>query len=147
MAVGVNPSRMQARTSKPIPIRIESGDSCACAASSERGMARKVMPKALTNPAAARPPVKASEPTATVISAATTGCEMLTPGRSDWNKSHSPTKPFSGGSPAIATAPIRKNNAVHGIRLINPPIRFISRVWVACRTEPAPINISPLKAV
>jgi len=42
-----------------MPTRIERGASCACSAAGERGIARNVIPKALTNPAAASPPVSA----------------------------------------------------------------------------------------
>ena len=45
----------------------------------------------------------------------------------------------------MATAPIRKKNAVCGIRLIRPPISSMLRVCVACRTAPAPRKSSALK--
>jgi hypothetical protein len=48
----------------PMPIRIDSGASCARSAAGERGIARNVIPKALTNAAAASPPVSARTPTA-----------------------------------------------------------------------------------
>ena len=41
---------------------------------------------------------------------------------------HSLTKPFSGGSPEMAMAPIRKYKAVEGIRRIRPPISSMFRV-------------------
>ncbi len=104
------------------------------------------MPKALTKPAAASPPVRARTPTASVISGATRGAELPMPGSKDWKSSHSLTKPFRGGKPAMAREPIRKKSAVHGSRRIRPPSRFISRVCVAWSTDPAPRNSSPLNA-
>ena len=47
------------------------------------------------------------------------------------------TKPLSGGRPQMATAPTRKQSAVHGIALARPPRWSISRVCVAWITEPA----------
>ena len=57
---------------------------------------------------------------------------------SAWNVSHSLTKPLSGGSAAMATAPTRKHAAVHGMRFISPPSASMLRVPVACSTAPAP---------
>ena len=37
----------------------------------------------------------------------------------------------------MATAPIKNSAEVHGIRWARPPMCSISRVWVACTTEPA----------
>ncbi len=129
-----------------MPTRIESGASCARSAAGDRGIARNVIPNALTNPAAASPPVRASTPTASVRRGATRNAGLPMPGSSDWKRSHSLTKPFSGGSPAMEREPVKKNAAVQGSRRIRPPSRFMSRVWVAWRTEPAPRNSSPLNA-
>ena len=60
--------------------------------------------------------------------------------------SHSETKPFSGGSPLIATAPTRKRSAVRGIARASPPRRSMSRVPQACTTAPAPRKSSALKS-
>ena len=54
------------------------------------------------------------------------------------NVSHSLTNPLSGGSAAIAAEPIRKQAAVHGIRLMSPPIASMFLVPVAWTTAPAP---------
>ena len=56
------------------------------------------------------------------------------------------TKPFNGGRPQMATAPTRKQSAVHGIVLARPPRWSISRVCVAWMTEPALRNSSALKS-
>ena len=66
-----------------MPIRIDSGASCAWRAAGERGIARNVIPKALTNAAAASPPVSARTPTASVMSGATRGTGLPIPGSSD----------------------------------------------------------------
>ena len=47
-------------------------------------------------------------------------------------------------SPEIAAAPSVKSDAVHGIARHNPPSRLISRVPVACNTEPAAKKSSDL---
>ena len=52
--------------------------------------------------------------------------------------SHSLTNPFSGGSPEMAIAPIRKQNAVTGMRRIRPPILPCCACPVACSTAPRP---------
>ena len=39
-----------------------------------------------------------------------------------WYVNHSPTKPLSGGIAEMASAPIRKHSAVHGMRRPSPPI-------------------------
>ncbi len=129
-----------------MPIRIDHGASCACAAAGDRGIARKVIPKAFTKPAAASPPVRASAPTARVSSGDTSITGLPIPDSRDWKRSHSLTKPFRGGSPAIERAPIRKSTAVHGSRRIRPPNRFMSRVPVAWRIDPAPRKSNPLNA-
>ena len=76
---------------------------------------------------------------------ATSGCGIADPPSRAWNTSHSEAKPLSGGSAEIAHAPTRKKKAVRGIRLISPPISSMLRVPVACSTDPAPRNRSPLK--
>ena len=80
------------------------------------------------------------------MSGATRGTGLPMPGKSDWKSSHSLTKPFSGGSPAMASEPVKKQRAVQGSPRIRPPSRFMSRVCVAWRTDPAPRNSSPLNA-
>ena len=65
---------------------------------------------------------------------------------SDCRSSHSLTKPFSGGSAAIAKAPMAKVAAVTGIRLASPPRLSRSRLPVADWMEPAPRNSKPLNA-
>ena len=57
---------------------------------------------------------------------------------------HSLTKPFNGGNPEIAAAPSANSEAVHGIFRQSPPSWLISRVPVACSTDPAPRNKRPL---
>ena len=84
-----------------MPARMAQPASWAFAASGDRGIARNVMPKALTNVAAARPPVRASAPTPSVRSTATDARELATPGRNDWKSSHSLTNPLNGGSAAM----------------------------------------------
>jgi len=58
--------------------------------------------------------------------------------------SHSLTKPLSGGSPEMAAAPRANSPAVQGIVRHSPPNWLISRVPVACKTEPAPKNNNAL---
>ena len=128
----------QATARMPMPARIGHPASCARPASGERGMARNAVPNALTDVAAARPPVRASAPTPSVSRMATDARGLATPGRKDWKSSHSLTKPLKGGSAAIESAPTRNAAAVHGIRLIRPPRRLRSRSPVACSTAPAP---------
>jgi len=70
---GRTPSRTQAVASTPIASCIDEGASRASADRSERGIARKGMPNALTKQAAASPPVSASMPAATAIIAAMNG--------------------------------------------------------------------------
>ena len=50
-----------------------------------------------------------------------------------------------GGNPEMAMAPTRKKNAVCGMRRIKPPNFSMLRVWVACKTEPAPRKSRHLK--
>ena len=104
------------------------------------------MPKAFTKHAAARPAVRASMPTASTMPTATSGRGLAMPGRSDWKSSHSLTKPLSGGSPAMASAPTRKSGAVHGMLRTSPPRRFMFHVPVAWATAPAARKSSPLNA-
>ena len=144
-ANGANPNATQASASITIAACIESGASRACSASFERGIARNVIPNALTKHAAARPLVSASMQTAIGINTATSGCGILKPPSSDWKTIHSEAKPLSGGRAEIAAEPIRKQSAVTGIGLISPPSFSILRVCVACSTEPAPRKSSPLK--
>ncbi len=139
-------STTHAAASATMPARIDTGDSSASAARSERGRARNVIPKAFANAAAARPAVRASIPRAKTISTATIGEATPMPGRSDWKSSHSLKNPFSGGRPEIATAPSRKHGPVQGRRRMSPPCRFMLRVPVAWSTEPAPRNSNPLNA-
>ena len=63
----------------------------------------------------------------------------------DCRVSHSEAKPFSGGSPAMAMAPMRKAPAVQGMRRSSPPRRSRSRPWTARSNDPAPRNSNPLK--
>src|SRR5690606_40967409 len=44
---------------------------------------------------------------------------------------YSEIKPLNGGSPQIASDPVRNRMAVHGIRFIRPPVCSILRVWAA----------------
>ncbi len=80
------------------------------------------------------------------MSTAISGEATPIPGSRAWKSSHSLKKPFSGGRPAIATAPTRKHGPVHRIRWMSPPCRFMFRVPVAWSTEPAPRKSSPLNA-
>ena len=134
-----------ATASTTMPARMDHEASWAAAASGERGMARNVMPKALTKQAAQSPAVRASMPSDSTISTATRGDGAPMPGRSDWKSSHSETKPLSGGSPEMAAEPTRKSAAVHGMPRIRPPRRFMSRMPVAWSTAPAPRKRRPLK--
>ncbi len=59
--------------------------------------------------------------------------------------SHSLTNPFNGGSPEMATAPMRKQKAVVGIGRISPPSSSMFLVPVECSTDPAPRNKRHLK--
>ena len=68
------PNTMQAKACIPIPVNIEGDDSRAYSAAVERGMARKVIPKAFTKHAATSPPVSATTPTTMIIRAAARGC-------------------------------------------------------------------------
>ena len=129
----------------PMPIRIDRGDSRACSAAGERGIARNVIPNALTNPAAASPRSgrEPRRPGSGVGPPGATGLPI--PGSSDWKRSHSLTKPFSGGSPAMAREPIKKKAAVQGIPRIRPPSRFMSRVRVAWSTRSGAEEQQPLE--
>ncbi len=126
--------------------RIGTGASCAPAAASLRGSARKVMPNAFTKAATARPAARARPAMARAKARFIEGCGSRMFCSSAWKVSHSLTKPLSGGSPALATAPARKQAAVHGWRLISPPSASMSRVPVPCRTPPAAMNSRLLKA-
>jgi hypothetical protein len=105
-----------------------------------------VIPNAFTKQAMASPPVRArpAMPRANIrFSSARSICWVWS---SAWNVSHSLTKPLRGGSAEIAAEPTKKQAAVHGMRLIRPPISSMFRVPVACRTAPAPRKRSALKA-
>ena len=80
---GASPRATQASASNAIPASIDRGDSCACSASCERGMARNVIPNALTKQAAASPLVSASIPTAIGMTSATSGVGTLEPASKD----------------------------------------------------------------
>ena len=139
-----SPRTKQAAARMPMPIRIETAASCADAAASLRGSARNGMPNAFTKHAAASAAVNASrEPAIGNISRVRLSV-VPKPARSAWYVSHSLTKPFSGGRPEMATAPIRKKNAVAGMRRIRPPISSMLRVCVECTTDPAARNSRPL---
>ena len=105
------------------------------------------MPKTRTKQAATSAAVNASNvPTA--------GTRIFNPhcGRTGlmktaWNASHSETKPFNGGSAAIATAASRKAAEDIGIRWINPPSTSMLRVPVAFSTAPAPKNKTLLNSM
>ena len=97
--------------------RIAAGTSWACAASSLRGRARKLIPNALTKHAAASPAVRASPARASANTRFSAGLRTLRFWSNAWNVSHSLTKPLRGGSPAMAAEPTRKHAAVHGMRL------------------------------
>ena len=56
-----------------MPACMDHGASCACSARADRGMARKVIPKALTKHAAASPLLSASMATAIGMTTATSG--------------------------------------------------------------------------
>src|SRR5882672_3230146 len=74
-----SPSSAHSAASTTIATRMVTGASWAARASSERGSARNVMPKAFTNAAAASPAVSASAPTASVITGATSGAPLVAP--------------------------------------------------------------------
>jgi len=117
--------------------------SCARAAASDRGPPRNTTPQTFTKHASAKAPVTPNKIAAGMAAHA----EVPRPSvasTSPRNTSHSLTKPLSGGSPQMATAPSANNPAVHGIGRHKPPRRLISRVPVACNTEPAPKNNSAL---
>ena len=59
---------------------------------------------------------------------------------------HSDANPLSGGSPAIATAPIRNPPPVQGIRRTSPPRRSSSSDPTALSKEPAPRKSSDLNS-
>ena len=104
------------------------------------------MPNALTKQAAARAVVRPrSAPPIGKASRTKVSLDVWKPSRSDWNTSHSLTKPFRKGRPEMAMAPSRKKPAVHGIRRARPPMCSIWRVPVAATTPPAPRKSSPLK--
>ena len=104
------------------------------------------MPNALTKHAIARPPVSArlAMPRVKTRFCPTDSRRMFW--NSARNVSHSLTNPLSGGSAAIAAEPIRKQAAVHGIRLMSPPIASMFLVPVAWTTAPAPRKSSALNA-
>ena len=144
-AEGSSPKTTHAIANIAMPACMDRGTSCACSARAERGMARNVIPNALTKHAAARPLASASMATAIGMTTATSGCGIAEPPSKAWKTSHSEANPLSGGSAEIAQAPIKKNRAVRGIRLIRPPISSMLRVPRAWATEPAPRKSSPLK--
>ena len=70
---GASPSPTHATARVAIPICMDRGASCARSASRDRGMARNVIPNALTKQAAASPLVSASMATAIGMITATSG--------------------------------------------------------------------------
>ena len=58
---------------------------------------------------------------------------------------HSETNPFSGGNPAIDSAPTSASHATQGMRRIRPPSLPRLRSLVACSTEPVARNNRLLK--
>jgi hypothetical protein len=121
--------------------RIGLATSCACAAESCRGDARKTTPNARKKTATARADVNAnalSTPRAARSPVRSIACAMSP--ISVWNTSHSLTNPLRGGIPARASAPRKKQAAVQGIRLISPPMASRLVVCVAYCTAPAPMK-------
>ncbi len=62
------------------------------------------------------------------------------------NSSHSETKPFSGGRPAMASDATSVVQATQGMRRISPPSLPRLRCRVACSTEPVARNSSDLNS-
>ncbi len=104
------------------------------------------MPNAFTKQAMASPLVSARPAIPRAKTRLSSARSILRFCSRAWNVSHSLTKPLSGGSAAMAAEPTRKAAAVHGMRLISPPIASMFRVPVACRTAPAPRKRRALKA-
>ena len=98
------------------------------------------MPKALTKQAAASAAESASRAPTAGTRNFSSHCGSAGLSRIAWNVSHSETKPLNGGSAEIAAEPMRKANAVRGMRWISPPSRSMSRSPVAPSTAPAPKN-------
>ncbi len=126
----------------PIIVR---GTSVARSASPDRGRDRKEIPNSLTNVARANPRVSAKAMLAKPIETCSAWLGTWYDESSACIVSHSLTNPLSGGRPAMAMDPTRKNAAVHGILFASPPIRFMSALPVLATTDPAPMNRSPLK--
>ena len=82
---------------------------------------------------------------ATGTSMLTNDCGSVGVNRNACSSSHSDTKPFSGGRPAIASVPTSASQATHGIRWMSPPSLPRLRSCVACSTEPVARNSRLLK--
>src|SRR5256885_8147357 len=89
------PSTTHAAAMRPVTVRADQWGSRARAAWSERGIARKLIPKALTKHAAASPLVSASTPTATGAPIATSGLGIWTPETTALKIIHADAKPLS----------------------------------------------------
>src|SRR3989344_2840695 len=112
------PNNRQRMAIAPMPSFKDEDDSLALMTSLLLGRAKNVTPKAFTKQASAKPPVKASEPLASIKIHLAYDDKVDIPKNSDWNVSHSLKKPLKGGRADIAIDPTRKNKAVWGIYLI-----------------------------
>ncbi len=143
--IGARPIVTHTPASASIGPRIQWPHSCACAAACVRGAPRKIIAPAFAKLASASAPAIASM-IAAGMAAHAGGPLLVAASNRPRYTSHSLTKPLSGGRPETAREPSANNPAVHGIVRHNPPSRLISRVPVACSTEPAPKNNSDLNA-
>ena len=85
-------------------------------------------------------PVSATSPAPSGSSMLTNVCGTSKANRKACSSSHSETKPFNGGNPAMARVPTSVSQATHGMRWMSPPSRPRLRSPVECRTTPVPRN-------
>ena len=120
-SAGMAPSTTQTAAATSMPPVEKPSASRAADAAALRDRPRNVMPISRMNTAAATAAASAKP-----APAAGTMSFRNQPGRAGlastaWNSSHSDTKPFSGGSAAIASAAISMAAVVRGMRRARPP--------------------------
>ena len=119
-----------------MPARMPSGASRACAHSGRRGAPSSTRPMTFTKQNSASAAVAASASGRERPGERDAERPVNATCSSDCSVSHSEANPFSGGSPAIAIAPIGNAPPVHGIRRSSPPRRSSSRLPTALAERP-----------
>ena len=138
-------ARQQAASSTGATRIPPAGASAAASTSGRRGEPSSTSPLALTKANAASAAVAARPAAATAAARPTPSDGPKAAWTSACSVSHSEAKPFSGGTPAIASAPTRKAPPVQGIRRSRPPRRSRSSEPTARSKLPAARNSSALK--